>query len=142
MQASDAVERWEVRPCKDRAGNYDICLPVEPGATGVVVIASVYAGKEVADEIVWQHNASPLKSIAVMMSEFVDNWPEPKRVETALKLIAKTMRHAVARAKELEAAGQDFTEAAQRQGPTNPAYWVSYERLAALTAPAQAKGEG
>ncbi len=30
-----------------------------------------------------------------MMSEFVDNWPEPKKVSTALALIAKTMRAAL-----------------------------------------------
>lgn len=36
-----------------------------------------------------------LADIAEMMGEFVDNWPEPKRVDTALKLIAKTMRSAL-----------------------------------------------
>jgi hypothetical protein len=36
-----------------------------------------------------------LNDIAVMMSEFVDNWPQPKRVDTALKLIAKTLRAAL-----------------------------------------------
>ena len=30
-----------------------------------------------------------LDGIAVMMSEFVENWPEPKRIETALELVAK-----------------------------------------------------
>jgi hypothetical protein len=35
--------------------------------------------------------AALLNDIAVMMSEFVDNWPNPKRVSTALKLIAKTL---------------------------------------------------
>jgi hypothetical protein len=33
-----------------------------------------------------------LADIAVMMSEFVDNWPNPKRIDTALALIAKTLR--------------------------------------------------
>lgn len=33
-----------------------------------------------------------LGQIATTMGEFVDNWPQPKRVDTALKLIAKTMR--------------------------------------------------
>jgi hypothetical protein len=36
-----------------------------------------------------------LNDIGVMMSEFVDNWPNPKRVETALALIAKTFREAL-----------------------------------------------
>ncbi len=36
-----------------------------------------------------------LNDIAVMMSEFVDNWPEPKKIDTALALIAKTMRAAL-----------------------------------------------
>lgn len=36
-----------------------------------------------------------LNDIAVMMSEFVDNWPNPKKVSTALALIAKTMRIAL-----------------------------------------------
>jgi hypothetical protein len=30
-----------------------------------------------------------------MMSEFVDNWPQPKKVSTALALIAKTLRAAL-----------------------------------------------
>jgi cell division protein FtsB len=36
--------------------------------------------------------AELLNDIAVMMSEFVDNWPQPKKVSTALALIAKTLR--------------------------------------------------
>jgi hypothetical protein len=36
-----------------------------------------------------------LHQIAVMMSEFVDNWPQPKRIDTAIALIAKTMRAAL-----------------------------------------------
>lgn len=37
-------------------------------------------------------DAELLADIAAMMSEFVDNWPQPKKVSTALALIAKTMR--------------------------------------------------
>jgi hypothetical protein len=40
-------------------------------------------------------SAIVLDGIGVMMSEFVDNWPNPKRVETALALIAKTLRAAL-----------------------------------------------
>jgi hypothetical protein len=36
-----------------------------------------------------------LNDIATMMSEFVDNWPTPKKVSTALALIAKTIRAAL-----------------------------------------------
>ena len=36
-----------------------------------------------------------LDAIAAMMSEFVDNWPQPKKVKTALALVAKTMRAAL-----------------------------------------------
>ena len=36
-----------------------------------------------------------LNDIAVMMSEFVDNWPQPKKVSTALALISKTLRTAL-----------------------------------------------
>lgn len=36
-----------------------------------------------------------LDDIANMMTEFVDNWPNPKKVSTALALIAKTMRAAL-----------------------------------------------
>jgi hypothetical protein len=36
--------------------------------------------------------AQLLNDIAVMMGEFVDNWPNPKKVSTALALIAKTIR--------------------------------------------------
>lgn len=36
-----------------------------------------------------------LLDISVMMTEFVDNWPEPKRISTALALIAKTLRAAL-----------------------------------------------
>jgi hypothetical protein len=36
-----------------------------------------------------------LNDIAAMMGEFVDNWPNPKKVSTALALIAKTMRSAL-----------------------------------------------
>ena len=36
-----------------------------------------------------------LDVIAAMMSEFVDNWPQPKKVKTALALVAKTMRAAL-----------------------------------------------
>jgi hypothetical protein len=39
-----------------------------------------------------------LGDIADMMTEFVDNWPNPKKVSTALALIAKTMRAALERA--------------------------------------------
>lgn len=39
-----------------------------------------------------QAEAQLLADIAAMMGEFVDNWPQPKRVSTALKLIAKTIR--------------------------------------------------
>ena len=53
--------------------------------------------------------AAHLNDIAMMMSEFVDNWPQPKKASTALKLIAKTLRAsldernaATARVKELE----------------------------------------
>lgn len=37
-----------------------------------------------------------LERIAAMMGEFVDNWPHPKRFETALTLIAKTLRASAA----------------------------------------------
>jgi Lar family restriction alleviation protein len=36
--------------------------------------------------------ANVVNDIAVMMSEFVDNWPAHKKLETSLALIAKTMR--------------------------------------------------
>ena len=36
-----------------------------------------------------------LDDISVMMSEFVDNWPEPKKIDTAIALIAKTLRAAL-----------------------------------------------
>ena len=36
-----------------------------------------------------------LDAIAAMMSEFVDNWPQPKKVKIALALVAKTMRAAL-----------------------------------------------
>lgn len=48
------IDTWEVHPCKDRLGHvtsYDICLPQEPGSSGVAVIASVYSGEEVAKQI-------------------------------------------------------------------------------------------
>jgi hypothetical protein len=37
-----------------------------------------------------------LERIAALMGEFVDNWPRPKRFETALALVAKTLRAAIA----------------------------------------------
>ena len=40
-------------------------------------------------------SAVVLNDIAAMMSEFVDNWPEPKKVSTALALVAKTIRAAL-----------------------------------------------
>ena len=40
--------------------------------------------------------ADVLNDIGVMMSEFVDNWPQPKRLDTALALVAKTLRAAIA----------------------------------------------
>lgn len=64
---ADDIDRWEVRPCVDKRGNvtsYDICLPSEPGASGVAVIASVYSGKDVADDIVFAHN-TPLRRAAL-----------------------------------------------------------------------------
>jgi len=36
-----------------------------------------------------------VNDIAVMMSEFVDNWPAHKRIETSIALIAKTLRAAL-----------------------------------------------
>lgn len=41
-------------------------------------------------------DADTLHQIAAMMSEFVDNWPNPKKLETALALVAKTIRAALA----------------------------------------------
>ena len=40
-------------------------------------------------------DADVLNDIAVMMSEFVDKWPNPKKFSTSLALIAKTMRAAL-----------------------------------------------
>lgn len=42
-----------------------------------------------------QDDDAVLNEIAAMMGEFVDNWPKPKRVKTALALIAKAMRAAL-----------------------------------------------
>lgn len=36
-----------------------------------------------------------LNGIAAMMGEFVDNWPNPKRIDTAIALIGKTLRSAL-----------------------------------------------
>lgn len=50
----------EVRPCLGVDGNvrcYDLGPPTEPGATGGCVVASVYSGKETADEIARLWNA-------------------------------------------------------------------------------------
>jgi hypothetical protein len=43
---------WVVRPCRDATGqrqvSLDICLPAEPGARGVAVVASCYRTPEQA----------------------------------------------------------------------------------------------
>ena len=60
---------WEVRPCKHPLGHvtsYDICLPAEPDASGVAVIASVYSGKEIAEQIAAAHNTK-LREIYLAM---------------------------------------------------------------------------
>jgi hypothetical protein len=61
----EARDTWEVRPCKDRLGNvssWDICLPTEPDATGVAVVASVYSGEAVANEIVALWNTRAMQA--------------------------------------------------------------------------------
>ena len=53
-------ECWEVFPCVNRMGNivsYDIGPPTEPDAKGGVVIASVYAGEQVARQIAGMWNS-------------------------------------------------------------------------------------
>lgn len=45
---------WSVRVCRDSRHNvnsYDICLPSEPDAASVGVVASVYVGEEIANLI-------------------------------------------------------------------------------------------
>jgi hypothetical protein len=49
-----------------------------------------YANAEI-EEYQDRENAV-LGDISDMMSEFVENWPAPKKVSTAIKLIAKTLR--------------------------------------------------
>jgi hypothetical protein len=48
------ADDWEVGPCVNSLGNvtsWDICLPRQPGANGVAVVASVYSGEETARAI-------------------------------------------------------------------------------------------
>lgn len=84
---SEAVERWEVRPCFDHTGKnircYDICLPAEPEATGVAVIASVYSGQAVAQQIADAHNRSQPTRPSTEVSE-----EEVERLREALKPFA------------------------------------------------------
>jgi hypothetical protein len=54
-----------------------------------------------------------LDDIAVMMSEFVDNWPEPKKIDTAMALIAKTLRAA------LDPPRHDFWRAGEADCPAD-----------------------
>jgi hypothetical protein len=64
----EEVLRWEVRPCQDAQGNfrcYDICLPAEPEAKGIAVVASVFSGEAVANEIAAAHN----QALTAPMSE-------------------------------------------------------------------------
>jgi hypothetical protein len=55
------------------------------------LIAENEALKERVAELEARENAV-LGDISDMMSEFVENWPAPKKVSTAIKLIAKTLR--------------------------------------------------
>lgn len=51
--------------------SYDICLPADPKASGCAVIASVYSGEAVAQEIVDAHNSArtPDHRIAALEEE-------------------------------------------------------------------------
>jgi hypothetical protein len=60
-----------------------------------------------------------LNDIAVMMSEFVDNWPNPKRLKTALALIAKTLRNA------LDPPKHDFWGAGEKDCPRGAARFAA-----------------
>jgi len=42
-----------------------------------------------------------IEELAIVMSEFVDNWPEHKKVSTSLALLAKTMRAALDKTREV-----------------------------------------
>lgn len=69
------------------------CTNSDCGAT----IDPTQRSKQACAEV-WNRNtfgASILTDIGVMMSEFVDNWPKPKQIGTALALIAKTLRAAL-----------------------------------------------
>lgn len=62
-EVSAMTDRWEVRPCKDKLGHttsFDICLPSKPEDRGVAVVASVYSGEAVANEIAELWNTRPL----------------------------------------------------------------------------------
>jgi hypothetical protein len=91
-------ERWEVRPCVDKQGNvnsYDICLASEPEAAGVAVIASIYSGKEVADDIAFAHNTA-LDGEDHNPDDFVHATPEQARIiETAVAKLSATNSEAV-----------------------------------------------
>jgi hypothetical protein len=85
----EEVLRWEVRPCQDAQGNfrcYDICLPAEPEAKGIAVVASVFSGEAVANEIAAAHN----QALTAPMSE--DEALERARLRKAVELAARTFR--------------------------------------------------
>lgn len=57
--------------------------------------AATLTPSETRESIRGEMREEVLNDIAAMMSEFVDNWPQPKKLSTALALIAKTMRVAL-----------------------------------------------
>lgn len=67
---------WEVRPCVNHQGHvtsYDIGPPTEPGARGGSVIASVYAGEQVARQIASLWNSlKAAREIANEHCEYMD----------------------------------------------------------------------
>lgn len=82
---------WSVQSVETREGGF-----FRVGCTcGVAAPACTREDQAIA---IWNTralNTALLNDIAAMMSEFVDNWPQPKKVSTALALIAKTLRAAL-----------------------------------------------
>lgn len=84
-------------PTAPSESRYVFAGPITSGSISGTLSGSVRVAPSPAPELAERaqdeiNRTDVLNDIAVMMSEFVDNWPNPKKVSTALALVAKTFR--------------------------------------------------
>lgn len=88
MEAENELAReletlWGTAPSLEQLGGW-----LSDNSEAILSALRTPEAKPETDEV----EAETVSKIAAMMAEFVDNWPPHKRLDTSLKLVAKTIR--------------------------------------------------